>query len=156
MIRIFNYGEVPNSELFLRSRRILDVAPVVEDIIRDVQAHGDEALFRLTEKFDGAKLQTLTVTDAEIDEAMDRVGEDYLAVLRLAAKNIEEYHRHQIRSGFVMTRENGAVLGQIVTPIERVGLYVPNGTAAYPSSLLMNCVPAKLAGCAMLVIVTPP
>lgn len=156
MIRIFNYGEVPNSELFLRSRRILDVAPVVEDIIRDVQAHGDEALFRLTEKFDGAKLQTLTVTDAEIDEAMDRVGEDYLAILRLAAKNIEEYHRHQIRSGFVMTRENGAVLGQIVTPIERVGLYVPNGTAAYPSSLLMNCVPAKLAGCAMLVIVTPP
>lgn len=156
MIRIFNYGEVPNSELFLRSRRILDVAPVVEDIIRDVQAHGDEALFRLTEKFDGAKLQTLTVTDAEIDEAMDRVGEDYLAILRLAAKNIEEYHRHQIRSSFVMTRENGAVLGQIVTPIERVGLYVPNGTAAYPSSLLMNCVPAKLAGCAMLVIVTPP
>ena len=156
MIRIFNYGEVPNAELFIRSQRIVDVAPAVTEIIRDVEKNGDEALYRLTEKFDGAKLSRLDVTEAEIDEAMAQVGEDYLAVLRLAAKNIEEYHRHQIRSGFVMTRENGAVLGQIVTPIERVGLYVPNGTAAYPSSLLMNCVPAKLAGCAMLVIVTPP
>lgn len=156
MIRIFHYGEVPNAELFIRSQRIVDVAPVVTEIICDVEKNGDEALYRLTEKFDGAKLSRLDVTEAEIDEAMTQVGEDYLAVLRLAAGNIEEYHRHQIRSGFVMTRENGAVLGQIVTPIDSVGLYVPNGTAAYPSSLLMNCVPAKLAGCRRLVIVTPP
>lgn len=156
MIRIFHYGEVPNETLFIRSQRILDVAPVVEGIIADVQSNGDEALFRLTEKFDGAKLTTLEVTESEIDAAMEQVGDDYLDVLRLAAKNIEEYHRHQVRAGFVMTRDSGAVLGQIVTPIEKVGLYVPNGTAAYPSSLLMNCVPAKIAGCAMLVIVTPP
>lgn len=156
MIRIFHYGEVPNETLFIRSQRILDVAPAVEAIIADVREHKDEALYRLTEKFDGAKLQALEVSQAEIDDAMNQVGQDYLDVLCLAVRNIEEYHRHQVRSGFVMTRDSGAVLGQIVTPIERVGLYVPNGTAAYPSSLLMNCVPAKIAGCALLVIVTPP
>lgn len=156
MIRILNYGEVTNEELFIRSQRILDVAPVVKEIIADVREHGDEALFRLTRKFDGANLQNLEVSEVEIDQAISQVGEDYLDILRLAAKNIEEYHRHQVRSGFVMTRESGAMLGQIVTAIDKVGLYVPNGTAAYPSSLLMNCVPAKIAGCGTLVIVTPP
>ena len=156
MIRIFNYGEVPNETLFIRSPLFQDVSAVVENIVADVRQNGDEALFRLTEKFDGAKLASLLVSEAEIDEAWDAVSEDYKAVLRLAHDNIAEYHRQQIRPGFSITRPGGVVLGQKVTPIARVGLYVPNGTAAYPSSLLMNCVPAKLAGCGMLVIVTPP
>ncbi len=156
MIRIFNYGEVPNETLFIRSPLIQDVASVVTEIIDDVKENGDEALFRLTEKYDGAKLQSLLVSEEEIDEAVKSVSKEYLDVLQLAHDNIAEYHRNQIRPGFVMTRPDGVVLGQKVTPIARVGLYVPNGTAAYPSSLLMNCVPAKLAGCGLLVIVTPP
>ena len=98
----------------------------------------------------------LAVTPEEIEEGCAAVSEEFRAVLRQAAENIAEYHRNQIRSGFVMTRPKGVVLGQIVRPIERVGLYVPNGTAAYPSSLLMNCIPAKIAGCGLLVTVTPP
>ena len=156
MIKTYKYGEVSNQELFIRSTLIDDVAPVVSEIIEKVKREGDKALFELTERFDGAKLDSLLVSREEIEEAVAEVGEDYLAVLRKAAENIKEYHSHQIRSGFVMQRDNGVVLGQKVTPIERVGLYVPNGTAAYPSSLLMNCVPAKLAGCPLLVITTPP
>lgn len=156
MIRTFQYGEVPNETLFIRSPLFTDVGPVVADILADVQKNGDAALLRYTEKFDGAKLDSLLVTQEEVDAAYASVSEEYRAVLRQAAENIAEYHRNQIRPGFVMTRPNGVVLGQKVTPIERVGLYVPNGTAAYPSSLLMNCVPAKLAGCSMLVITTPP
>lgn len=156
MIRTFQYGEVPNETLFIRSQLIVDVAPVVSQIIADVIQNGDEALFRYTKKFDKANLSRLDVTQEEIDEAFETVGDDYLTVLRQAAANIEEYHRHQVRPGFIMTRDNGVVLGQKVTPIAAVGLYVPNGTAAYPSSLLMNCVPAKIAGCPLLVIVTPP
>lgn len=156
MIRTFRYGEVSNEELFIRSTLIDDVAPVVADIIENVRQRGDAALFEYTERFDKAKLETLLVSREEIEQAVDEVGEDYLAVLKKAADNIAEYHRNQIRTGFMMEREKGVVLGQKVTPIERVGLYVPNGTAAYPSSLLMNCVPAKLAGCSLLVITTPP
>ena len=156
MIRTFQYGEVPNEELFIRSQLIVDVAPVVTEILDDVRKNGDEALFRLTEKFDHAKLTSLEVSQEEIDEAYNSVGEDYIAVLRQAAENIEAYHKNQVRPGFIMTKENGVILGQKVTPIAAVGLYVPNGTAAYPSSLLMNCVPAKIAGCPLLVTVTPP
>ena len=156
MIRTFQYGEVPNEELFIRSQLIVDVAPVVTEILDDVRKNGDEALFRLTEKFDHATLTSLEVSQEEIDEAYNSVGEDYIAVLRQAAENIEAYHKNQVRPGFIMTKENGVILGQKVTPIAAVGLYVPNGTAAYPSSLLMNCVPAKIAGCPLLVTVTPP
>ena len=156
MIQTFQYGQVPNETLFIRSPLIQDVSAVVAEIIADVREHGDEALFRLTEQFDRARLTSLLVSDEEIDAAWRAVSGEYKAVLQLAYDNIAEYHRQQIRPGFSITRPNGVVLGQKVTPIARVGLYVPNGTAAYPSSLLMNCVPAKLAGCGMLVIVTPP
>lgn len=156
MIRTFQYGEVPNETLFIRSPLFTDVGPVVAKILADVQENGDAALLRYTEKFDGAKLDSMLVTQEEVDAAYASVSEEYRAVLRQAAENIAEYHRNQVRPGFVMTRENGVVLGQKITPIERVGLYVPNGTAAYPSSLLMNCVPAKIAGCSLLVITTPP
>ena len=129
MIRMFQYGEVPNETLFIRSPLIQDVSGVVKDILADVQAHGDEALFRLTEKFDGAKLASLLVSDEEIEEAFHKVSEEYRAVLRLAHDNIAEYHRQQIRPGFSITRPDGVVLGQKVTPIARVGLYASRSEA---------------------------
>lgn len=156
MIKIYRYGEVPNETLFIRSPLFQDVGAVVSEILDKVQAEGDAALKYYTKKFDGADLDDLVVSREEIEEAYEATSEAYRKVLQQAYDNIAEYHSHQIRPGFVMTRENGVVLGQKITPIEKVGLYVPNGTAAYPSSLIMNCVPAKLAGCSELVIVTPP
>lgn len=156
MIKIYRYGEVPNETLFIRSPLFQDVGAVVSEILDKVQAEGDAALKYYTKKFDGADLDDLVVSREEIEEAYEATSESYRKVLQQAYDNIAEYHSHQIRPGFVMTRENGVVLGQKITPIEKVGLYVPNGTAAYPSSLIMNCVPAKLAGCSELVIVTPP
>lgn len=156
MIKIYKYGEVANETLFIRSPLFQDVAAVVSGIIDKVVAEKDAALKYYTAKFDGAELDSLIVSEEEMEEAWQATSEEYRKVLQQAYDNIAEYHSHQIRPGFVMTRENGVVLGQKVTPIEKVGLYVPNGTAAYPSSLIMNCVPAKLAGCSELVIVTPP
>ncbi len=156
MIKIYKYGEVPNETLFIRSPLFQDVGAVVTEILNKVQEEGDAALKYYTRKFDGADLSDLIVSNEEIEEAFTSTSEEYRKVLQQAWDNIAEYHSHQIRPGFVMTRENGVVLGQKITPIEKVGLYVPNGTAAYPSSLIMNCVPAKLAGCSELIIVTPP
>ena len=156
MIKIYKYGDVPNETLFIRSPLFQDVGAVVTEILKKVQEEGDAALKYYTKKFDGADLSDLIVSSEEIEEAFASTSEEYRKVLPQAYDNIAEYHSHQIRPGFVMTRENGVVLGQKITPIEKVGLYVPNGTAAYPSSLIMNCVPAKLAGCSELVIVTPP
>ena len=156
MIKIYKYGDVPNETLFIRSPLFQDVGAVVTEILKKVQEEGDAALKYYTKKFDGADLSDLIVSSEEIEEAFASTSEEYRKVLQQAYDNIAEYHSHQIRPGFVMTRENGVVLGQKITPIEKVGLYVPNGTAAYPSSLIMNCVPAKLAGCSELVIVTPP
>ena len=156
MIKIYKYGEVANETLFIRSPLFQDVAAVVSGIIGRVVAEKDAALKYYTAKLDGAELDSLIVSEEEMEEAWRATSEEYRKVLQQAYDNIAEYHSHQIRPGYVMTRENGVVLGQKVTPIEKVGLYVPNGTAAYPSSLIMNCVPAKLAGCSELVIVTPP
>ena len=156
MIKIYKYGDVPNETLFIRSPLFQDVGAVVTEILKKVQEEGDAALKYYTKKFDGADLSDLIVSSEEIEEAFASTSEEYRKVLQQAYDNIAEFHSHQIRPGFVMTRENGVVLGQKITPIEKVGLYVPNGTAAYPSSLIMNCVPAKLAGCSELVIVTPP
>ena len=156
MIKIYKYGDVPNETLFIRSPLFQDVGAVVTEILKKVQEEGDAALEYYTKKFDVADLSDLIVSSDEIEEAFASTSEEYRKVLQQAYDNIAEYHSHQIRPGFVMTRENGVVLGQKFTPIEKVGLYVPNGTAAYPSSLIMNCVPAKLAGCSELVIVTPP
>lgn len=156
MIKIYKYGDVPNETLFIRSPLFQDVGAVVSEIIGRVQEEKDAALKYYTSKYDGVDLASLTVSEEEIEEAWEATSDAYRSVLQQAYENIWEYHSQQVRPGFVMTRDNGVVLGQKVTPIEKVGLYVPNGTAAYPSSLIMNCVPAKLAGCSELVVVTPP
>ena len=130
----------------------------VNQILKEVQEKGDEALFEYTEKFDHVKLtqETIRVTPEEMEEACSQVEPDFRRVLRRAAENIRSYHQHQVRNSWMTTRENGVMLGQRITPLESVGLYVPGGKAAYPSSVLMNLIPAQVAGVKRLILVTPP
>jgi len=156
MIKIYNWGEVDNSEIFARDNIASNVEGVVAEIIRDVRARGDEALYYYAEKFDRAKLASLEVTAEEIDEAFSTVEPQFLDIIREAAKNIRTFHEKQVRNSFVISECDGIVTGQKVTPIEKAGLYVPGGTAAYPSTVLMDSIPAKIAGCREIVMVTPP
>ncbi len=156
MIKILKYGEVANSDIFARVVPEMDVESIVTDIIENVKTNGDKALFEYCEKFDKAKLSALEVTKAEIDEAVAQVEPRFLEVLKTAAKNIRNFHEKQVRTGFIINDENGIVTGQKVIPVDRAGLYVPGGTAAYPSTVLMDSIPAKIAGVKEVVIVTPP
>ncbi len=155
MIKIMDYAKCGN-DIFIRENEASGVEEIVADIIYDVRKNGDEALLRYSKKFDGADLTTLEVSDEEIEAAFNSVDPELIEVIRQAKKNIWAFHENQKRSGFVMTGEGGAVMGQRVIPLDRVGLYVPGGTAAYPSSVLMNCVPALIAGVEEIVMVTPP
>jgi len=155
MIKIFEGGLSPE-EIFDRTEEKNTVGDIVADIISNVRKNGDSALREYSAKFDGAQLDSLEVTAQEIEEAFSALEPEFIAVIEEAADNIREFHRHQIKTGFVITPRDGVVLGQRVIPLERVGLYVPGGTASYPSSVLMNCIPAKLAGCDEIVMVTPP
>ena len=156
MIKIMKYGEVSNSEIFARSVPETDVAGTVAEIIESVRKNGDAALFAYCEKFDKAKLSSLVVSKEEIDEALNLVEPEFLEILEKAAQNIRKFHSHQVRNSFIINDEEGIVTGQKVIPIDRVGLYVPGGTAAYPSTVLMDAIPAKIAGCRQVVMVTPP
>ena len=133
-----------------------DVNETVESILKDVRARGDKALIEYTEKFDGVKLENLEVTEEEIKKAFDSIDKELLEVIQYSHDNIKKFHEKQVRNDFLIRQENGVVLGQVINPIEKVGLYVPGGTAAYPSTVLMNAVPAKIAGCKEIVMVTPP
>ena len=156
MIKIMKYGQVPNSEIFARVSPAVNVEAIVADIIADVRANGDKAVLAYNLKFDKAELTTLLVSEAEIDEAFASVDLEFLTILEQAAENIRNFHSKQVRSSFVIADKPGIVLGQKVTPIEKVGVYVPGGTAAYPSTVLMDTIPAKIAGCGTIVMVTPP
>ena len=157
MIKILKMGEVPKEEIFARDNPTANVSDAVASIIAEVRAGGDKALRDCTERFDGVKLDSLSVSRKEIDEAYKTVGPAFLAVLQEAAENIRAFHKKQVREGFRIGKaEDGKVTGQKITPIERVGLYVPGGTAAYPSTVLMDAIPAKIAGCSTIVMVTPP
>lgn len=156
MIAILKYGEVENERIFARSMPGVSVADAVADIIADVRKDGDAALKRYCRQFDHAELTALEVSAAEFDEALEQVDAEFLRVLRDAAANIRRFHAQQKRAGFIVEGDRGALLGQRVIPIEKVGLYVPGGTASYPSTVLMDAIPAKIAGCAQLVMATPP
>lgn len=156
MIKIMKYGEVPNSEIFARSAPKTDVAGTVAEIIKNVRENGDKALFEYCEKFDKAQLSSLAVTKEEIDEALSLVEPEFLEILEKAAKNIRKFHSRQVRNSFIINDEDGIVIGQKIIPVDRAGLYVPGGTAAYPSTVLMDAIPAKIAGCREVVMVTPP
>lgn len=156
MIKIMKYGEVPNSEIFARSVPKTDVAGTVAEIIKNVRENGDKALFEYCEKFDKAQLSSLAVTKEEIDEALSLVEPEFLEILEKAAKNIRKFHSRQVRNSFIINDEDGIVIGQKIIPVDRAGLYVPGGTAAYPSTVLMDAIPAKIACCREVVMVTPP
>lgn len=156
MIRIYRYGEIPNSELFARKDIVADVAEPVRAIVQDVAQNGDAALRAYEKKFDRADLANLEVSPEEWDAAMAAVQPEFLQILQEAAANIRRYHEKQVRASYVVNEQPGVLLGQRILPIEKVGVYVPGGTAAYPSTVLMDTIPAKLAGCGQIVMVTPP
>ncbi len=158
MIRIFNSAQVSRADILYRGRSgsTQAVEQAVADILADVQGNGDAAVLRYAEKFDGVKLDALRVPQQEIDAAYNAADSEFIRTLTMSAANIEAFHKRQLRQNFVINDTPGVVLGQKVTPIERVGLYVPGGTASYPSSVLMNAIPAKLAGVSDLIMATPP
>lgn len=156
MIRTYKYGEITKDEIFARTEPTVNVEAVVAEIIENVKKDKDKALVAYSEKFDGVKLDALEVSREEIDEAFNYVDEKFIGILKSAYENIYAFHSRQVRNSFLINDKDGVVIGQKVIPIEKVGLYVPGGTAAYPSSVLMNCVPAKIAGCKEIIMVTPP
>ncbi len=156
MIRIYEYGQVPNEQLFQRDTAASSVGPAVSRILENVKQRGDDALREYSLTFDKVTLTALEVSREEIAEALDRIDPDFLRILRLAADNIRHFHEKQLKNSFLLNDRPGVVMGQKVLPIEKVGLYVPGGTAAYPSTVLMDSIPAKIAGCRQLAMVTPP
>ena len=156
MIKIMKFGEVAPADIFARVEPTVNVTDIVSEIIANVRQNGDKAMFAYCEKFDKAKLTTLQVSKEEIDEAFCSVDPELIAIMEKAAINIRAFHSRQARSGFEIRNEDGTVLGQRITPVDRAGLYVPGGTAAYPSTVLMDAIPAKIAGVPEVVMVTPP
>lgn len=156
MIKILKYGVDTDKEIFNRFTPQYGVEDVVAGILSNVRENGDKALFEYNKKFDGADLTELRVSSAEIEEAVAATDPKLIDIIKRAAANIRKYHEKQVRTSFVFSDEDGIVMGQKITPIEKVGLYVPGGTAPYPSTVLMDAIPAKIAGCKELVMVTPP
>ncbi len=156
MIRLFKFSEMKPEDVFARTDIGKKVDAAVSEIIREVRAHGDAALYAYTEAFDRVKLESLVVTPEEIEEARSLVEPEFLAILERSAANIRLFHEKQVRTGFILNEGEGTVLGQKITPVDRAGLYVPGGTAAYPSTVLMDAIPAKIAGVRDVVMTTPP
>ena len=156
MIKILKYGEVANNDIFARVTPTVNVEEIVADIIANVRKNGDKALYEYCEKFDKVKLAALAVGPEEIEAAFAEVPEDFLRILRVAAENIRRFHEKQKRNSFILNEQDGIVMGQKVIPVDRAGLYVPGGTAAYPSTVLMDAIPAKIAGVPQVVMVSPP
>ena len=156
MMKLYRLEDLTPDQVLNRDLRAeKDVEAVVDAIIADVRARGDDALRDYARKFDGAELDRLEVSQQELDEALAAADPDFLETLRQAAANIEAFHRRQLHDNFVMTEQDGVVLGQKYTPVERAGVYVPGGTAAYPSTVLMDVIPARVAGVPEIVMVTP-
>ena len=156
MIRIYEFSQVDPAEIFQRETPISRVEEPVSAILADVKKRGDEAVLEYTRRFDRCRIDSLAVTAEEIEEAFAAVDPEFLEILHKAAANIRAFHTAQVRQSLVLTPSEGVVLGQRITPIQRVGLYVPGGTAAYPSTVLMDAIPAQIAGCETIVMATPP
>lgn len=155
MIKIMDYSKTSNEEIFYRGMAASGVEDIVAEIISDVRKNKDAALFKYCKKFDNTDTDKLEVTQEEIDEAFASVDPHFIEVIKKARQNIYNYHKHQVKNSFIISENDGVVLGQKVTPLKRAGIYVPGGTAAYPSTVLMNIVPAKIAGVDEIVMTSP-
>ena len=156
MIKIMKSGETPAEEIFARSTPTANVTDAVAAILRDVRERGDAAVLEYTEKFDGARLHSLLVTEEEMEEALAGIDPVFMAVLERAAANIRRFHSRQVRNSFIINDEEGIVMGQKVMPLDRAGVYVPGGTAPLSSTVLMDVIPAKIAGVGEIIMATPP
>lgn len=156
MIKIVDYKELDRNNLFMRKEEEMNITEVVKDIVYSVRMGGDKTLKRYCELFDGSAPENLEVTAFEIEAAFNKVDTALIKTMEKAADNIREFHKMQLREGFRIEKPGGTVIGQKITPIEKVGIYIPGGTASYPSTVLMNCIPAKIAGCKEIVMVSPP
>ena len=156
MIRILKEAEVSRDAIFAREDPVESVEAPVRAIIEDVKANGDAALKKYTKEFDGADITSVEVGAGSIDDGFRNADPFLVDILYRAAERVAAFHQHQVRNSFIVNDESGIVMGQKVIPLERVGLYIPGGTAAYPSSVVMNCIPAKLAGVKEIFMVTPP
>ena len=158
MIKVINYKEYQSiDDILLRSQFSYDdVNEKVKAILEDVKQNGDNALKKYAKMFDNADIENIEATEKEIEEAYNRVDEKFKETLKLAYNNIEKFHKKQLRNSFITNEEDGIVMGQIVNPIEKVGVYIPGGTAVYPSTVLMNVIPAKVAGVNEIILVSPP
>lgn len=156
MIQMYETGTIRDEEIFRRNAPEALVEEPVAEIIRQVRLKKDQALREYSLRFDHVELEELQVSQEEIKEAVAEVEPEFLDILREAAANIEAYHKNQLRQSFVVSDKEGVILGQKIIPLEKVGIYVPGGTAAYPSSVLMNAVPARIAGVSEIIMVTPP
>ena len=156
MIRILKESETKREAIFAREDPVGSVEESVREIIAQVRAKGDEALKRYTKEFDGVDITSVEVGQGAIDEGFRMADPMLVDILYRASERVAAFHQHQVRNSFLVNEEDGILMGQKIIPLERVGLYVPGGTAAYPSSVIMNCIPAKLAGVKEIVMVTPP
>ena len=156
MIRILKESEAKREAIFAREDPVGSVEEPVREIIAQVRAKGDEALKRYTKEFDGVDITSVEVGQGAIDEGFRMADPMLVDILYRASERVAAFHQHQVRNSFLVNEEDGILMGQKIIPLERVGLYVPGGTAAYPSSVIMNCIPAKLAGVKEIVMVTPP
>ncbi len=157
MIKIINIESAEKGDILTRDIKLESgVEAIVADIIKNVRENGDAALKEYSAMFDGVCPENLRVTQEEIDAAYENEDKALIETLEMAKKNIWAFHEKQLRSGFEIKGEDGTVSGQKITPIEKVGIYVPGGTASYPSTVLMNAIPAKIAGVKEIIMVTPP
>ena len=157
MIRIYDFERLTPQEILNRDIQAEEnVSAAVDAVLADVKENGDAALLAYTEKFDGVKLEDLRVSDAEMEAAWNALEPDFLETLRMAAENIRQFHQLQVHQDFRLEKDGGIVMGQRYTPIEKVGICVPRSPVAFPSTILMNVIPAKIAGVRDIVLVTPP
>ena len=160
MLKIFDLSKDGENDILKiiqnREDEGTDVLNVVNNILKDVRKNGDKSLKYYTKLFDKVDIDNLRVSNEEIDKAFDKVEENFIVAMKEAINNIEEYHKKQVRTGYSIKKENGIFMGQIILPLQRIGVYVPGGTAAYPSSVAMNVIPAKVAGVEEIVMITPP
>ena len=156
MIKVYDGKDIPKEDLSKKEAAFADIVATVSEIIETVKSCKDQALLAYSEKFDHVRLSRLEVSAEEIEKAYQKTDKRLIEVMEEAARNIYAFHKNQVRTGFSVAPRDGVVLGQKIIPFQKVGLYVPGGTASYPSSVLMNCIPAKLAGVEEIIMVTPP